>query len=214
MNKIVPWRKWRRDPAHIVAVGDPPPESKVDQRRICRFEQVEERQLMAADIHLGVVYDDAASGGDAVPNTFTVTWSGGAAGTELKQLTINLDKNGDGLTPGDCFFNTAPLVPGVYGYAPLNIVSSNGIQVSAQNPANGSQLLVLNFTGFTAGKTLVFTIDVDETGSSAPDNPGGANAIAEGAEFEGSILTGSFSAPHYYDISKSSTFLDHFDPQL
>ncbi|HXT61160.1 MAG TPA: SdrD B-like domain-containing protein, partial [Pirellulales bacterium] len=169
---------------------------------------------MAADIHLGVVYDDAASGNDSIPNTFTVTWSGGAAGTELTQLTINLDKNGAGLTAGDCFFNTAPIAPGVYGYAPLNIVSHNGIQVTGQSPANGGQLLTLNFSGFTSDKTLVFTIDVDETGTSAPDNPGGANAIAEGAEFEGSQLTGTFVAPHYYDVTQQSTFLDHFDPQL
>lgn len=209
LSKVSQWRR------RLLGMAPAPQlESDTNAWRICRFEQVEERNLMAADIHLGVVYDDAASGGDAIPNTFTVTWSGGAANTELTQLTINLDKNGDGLTPGDCFFNTAPFVPGVYGYSPLHIVSTDGVQVTAQNPANGSQLLTLNFSGFTAGKTLVFTIDVDETGSSAPDNPGGANAIAEGAEFEGSILTGTFAAPHYYGVTKSDTFLDHFDPQL
>src|SRR5690348_6246673 len=163
---------------------------------------------MAADIHLGVVYDDAASGGDVVPNTFTVTWSGGAPGTELKQLTINTDPTGQGLQLGEVFFNTGPVGLGSFAYSPLNIVSHNGFQVSGQNPANGTQLLTLNFSGFTAGKELVFTIDVDQKTFL------GSDAIAEGAEFEGSILTGSFSAPHYADLTSSDVFYDSFDTKL
>ena len=196
--------QWRR---RLLGIA-PQFESDTNAWRICRFEQVEERNLMAADIHLGVVYDDAASGGDVVPNTFTVTWSGGAPGTELKQLTINTDPTGQGLQLGEVFFNTGPVGLGSYAYSPLNIVSHNGFQVSGQNPPNGSQLLTLNFSGFTAGKELVFTIDVDQKTFL------GSDAIAEGAEFEGSILTGSFSAPHYADLTSSDIFYDSFDPKL
>lgn len=102
--------QWRR---RLLGIA-PQFESDTNAWRICRFEQVEERNLMAADIHLGVVYDDAASGGDVVPNTFTVTWSGGAPGTELKQLTINTDPTGQGLQLGEVFFNSGPVGLGSY----------------------------------------------------------------------------------------------------
>ncbi|HUY89519.1 MAG TPA: SdrD B-like domain-containing protein [Pirellulales bacterium] len=201
LSKVCQWRR------RLLGLA-PQHESDTNAWRICRFEQVEERFLMAADVHLGVVYDDAASGGDVVPNTFTVTWSGGAPGAELKQLTINTDPTGQGLQLGEVFFNTAAGGLGAYAYSPLNIVSHDGFQVSGQNPANGSQLLTLNFSGFTAGKELVFTIDVDQKTFL------GSDAIAEGAEFEGSILTGSFSAPHYADLTSSDIFYDSFNSKL
>lgn len=163
---------------------------------------------MAADIHLGVVYDDAASGGDVVPNTFTVTWSGGAPGTELKQLTINTDPTGQGLQVGEVFFNSGPGTLGAYAYSPLNIVKHDGFQVSGTNPPNGSQLLTLNFSGFTAGKELVFTIDVDQKTFL------GSDAIAEGAEFEDSKLSATFSAPHFADFTGSDIFYDSFNDKL
>ncbi|HEX7449357.1 MAG TPA: hypothetical protein VF306_17510, partial [Pirellulales bacterium] len=103
---------------------------------------------MAADIHFGAVYFDPASGNDSVPNAFSVTWSGGAAGTELKQLTISTDPNGNPTAqPGDPFFNTTAGLPGVYGASPLDVVSSDGVQVTSQTVVNGGTQVVLNFAG-------------------------------------------------------------------
>ncbi|HJT34827.1 MAG TPA: SdrD B-like domain-containing protein, partial [Pirellulales bacterium] len=193
-------RSAARQPAPVV--------SDTRRWRICRFERIEERFLMAADIHLGVVYDDAASGGDVVPNTFTVTWSGGAPGTELKQLTINTDPVGQGLQVGEVFFNSGPGTLGAYASSPLNIVKHDGFDVSGQNPPDGSQLLTLSFSGFTAGKELVFTIDVDQKTFL------GSDAIAEGAEFEDSKLSATFSAPHYADLTGNDIFYDSFNDKL
>ncbi len=162
---------------------------------------------MAADIHFGAVYFDPASGNDSVPNAFTVTWSGGAAGTELQQLTITTDPHGNPLAqPGDPFFNTATGSPGVYGASPLDVVSSDGVQVTSQSVVNGGTQLVLNFAGFTAGKQVIFTVDVDDMGHN------GADATVNGKELEGSTLTGAFAAPHYQPFTAAGTFQDAFDP--
>ena len=205
MNLIAPWRKWRVDPALQAAPGDGPHAAKTDVWRICRFEQVEERCPLAADIHLGAVYEDPANGTKAIPNTFTITWSGGAPGTELKQLMISTDPNGNPTVQlGDPFFDTGPGADSVYSYSPLNIISHNGFSVSAQSPPLGSTQLVLNFSGFTPDKQLVVTIDVEDLDTN------GVNATVNGHEFEGSLMTGVFSAPHYYDATLNGTFEEFF----
>ncbi|HEY1600588.1 MAG TPA: SdrD B-like domain-containing protein [Pirellulales bacterium] len=177
--------------------------------RRCRFEEMEERRLMAADLHIGVVYYDPASGEDNVPNTFQVQFDGGASGTQLTHLQINTDKALDGLSNGDPFFNTTAGSPGVYGFHPFQVVSSDGVQVTNVNVVNGGTTLDMSFSGFTAGKTLVFTIDVDELGLTPP-----ASAVVEGAEFAGSHLTATFQAPHYEDFTGTNTFVDAFDPKF
>lgn len=65
-------------------------------RRLCRFEELEKRELLAADpISVGVVY--AEQGVEALGDKFYVAWVGGEVGsTTLDSLTINLDKNGNG----------------------------------------------------------------------------------------------------------------------
>ena len=203
LSKVFSWRRRNdKDRGVVTATRNVGP-------RICRFEQIERRELLngAPVLQLGAVYDDAHSGLDVIPNTFTVTWSGGAAGTELKQLTISTDLNGNPVAQvGDPFFNTGPGSPGAYGSNPLAIASHNGFDVSGQTPANGSTILTLNFNGFTAGKQLVFTVDVDDMG------PHGADATVNGLEFQGSKLIGLFSAPHYQDFTATGTFYDVFNP--
>ncbi len=207
MKNIAPWRKWRRDAKSTSVQG--PHEAKTEAWRICRFEQVEERCPLAADIHLGAVYEDPASGAKTIPNTFTISWSGGAPGTELKQLMISTDLNGDPTVQvGDPFFDTAPGSPGVYGYSPLAIVSHDGFQVTAQSPAQGSTELVLNFSGFTPGKQLALTIDVEDLDTN------GVNATVNGHEFEGARMIGTFSAPHYADDTLTGTFYDMYQSAL
>ncbi|MBS0207311.1 MAG: carboxypeptidase regulatory-like domain-containing protein [Planctomycetes bacterium] len=186
-----------------------------DAHRRCRIERLESRQLMAADIQLGTVYFEPASGTDSVGNTYTVTWQGGAPGTELTELDINLDKNQNGtLDDGECFFNTALGGGGVYGYTPFTLNSlSAGASLTSVQVANGGQLLKIQFAGFTTGDTLVFQIDVDEMGHDAFGNPS-VSAVAEGKEFEGSLLTGTFTNPNYQDATGTGVFVDHFDPEL
>jgi serine-aspartate repeat-containing protein C/D/E len=203
---LAPWRAGRRNLSSAPAESH---EATTDVWRTCRFEQVEERCPLAADIHLGAVYEDPASGTKAIPNTFTISWSGGAPGTELKQLTISTDPNGNPTVQiGDPFFDTAAGPPGVYSYAPLTIDSHDGFQVTGQTPAMGSTQLVLSFSGFTPGKQLVFTIDVEDLDTH------GVNATVNGHEFEGSTMIGTFSAPHYQDDTLTGTFEEFFQDSL
>ncbi len=182
--------------------------------RQCRLEQLEARQMMAADIQLGSVYFEAANGTDSVGNTFTLTWQGGAANTELSQITINLDKNLNGsIDDGEAFFNTTNAAPGVYGSYPLTILASSGFTINSATVVNGGQQLVFTFSGFDAGETLKFQIDVDEKGRDALGNPS-VSATVEGKEFEGSILSGTFKNPDYYDATGSDVYVDAFNSKL
>ena len=178
--------------------------------RRCRIEQIEPRQLLsfAPPIHIGAVYFEDSQGQDVVGDVLEITWSGGAPGTQLVELRINTDKLGDGLTIGDVLFDTAPGGLGAFASSPLTIVSHEGFSVIAQAVADGSQRLVLRFSGFDPGERLVFTIDVDEQGFL------GQNAVAEGNEFEGSRLYATFTAPHYYDATGNDMFLDAYDFKL
>ena len=56
--------------------------------RISKLEQLEARNYMAADLHLGAVYYEDASGDDAAPDVISVTYEGGAAGTQLNHVVI------------------------------------------------------------------------------------------------------------------------------
>jgi serine-aspartate repeat-containing protein C/D/E len=180
-------------------------------RRLCRVEQMESRQLLAVlgpEIHLGMTYFEDSSPYDQVGDLFELTFSGGAAGTQLTELRINTDKVGDGLTIGDVFFDTAPGGLGAFGNTPFTILSQQGIDSVSVEVSDGGTLMVLRFTGFEAGDKLVFTIDVDEQGFL------GANAVAEGNEFEGSQLTVHFTAPNYAEASGGDMFIDAFDAKM
>jgi len=201
--------RWRRQPA----LGH----GKNSQRRGARsyqLESLEPRCLMTADpIQLGMTYLEPNDGADTVGNTFQLTWSGGAAGTQLTQLVINTDKEGNGLGLGDTFFHTAAGQgpagkPGVFGYMPFQIVNQGSVGSVTATVSPDGGLLTLNFTGFEAGEKLIFKIDVDELGFAS------ANAVAEGNEFEGSKLDATFIAPHYENQLLGTTFQDAYDPLL
>jgi len=176
--------------------------------RACRFETMESRQLLSADpIKLGAHYLDAGNDTDVIPNTIELTWVGGAPGTQLTRVVIDTDKAGDGLSLGDAFFDTPLPGKGVFDNHPFQVVSNAGFTVTSTVSSDGTKL-ILDFIGFDAGEKLVFTIDVDEMGFLK------ANSVAEGAEFEGSKLTGTFKAPHFYEASGTDIFLDDYDPKL
>ncbi len=173
---------------------------------------MEPRQLLSAvpaPIHIGATYFEEANPYDSgTGNVFEISFNGGAAGTQLTELTIDTDKYGDGLKIGDVFFDTAPGGIGAYGSSPFTIVSKNGIDSVTADVADGGTKLVLHFTGFDAGEKLIFTIDVDEQGFLGP------NAIAEGNEFEGSTMTAKFSAAHYAEAVGTDMFVDFYDSKL
>ncbi|MCE9546801.1 MAG: hypothetical protein K8T25_15080 [Planctomycetia bacterium] len=178
-------------------------------RHVCHFEPLEERRLLAADIHLGAVYFDPTVGDDSVPNTIQISFEGGAPGTELTHIIINGDKLGDGqVTLGDVFFDTESGGLGAFKSNPVKIVASDGFTVTNIKVSDGSPILEFDLSGFTAGDKLVFTVDVDEMGLFKP------NSLAEGGEFEGSKLTGTFTNTHYQDVQGSATFFDDYDDEF
>ncbi|MCE9548646.1 MAG: carboxypeptidase regulatory-like domain-containing protein [Planctomycetia bacterium] len=195
-------RLFRKDDQH----DSPSARRKRSARHQCHFEALEERRMLASNIHLGAVYFDPTVGDDSVANTIQVSFEGGDAGTELKQIIIDGDKLGDGqLTLGDVFFDTAPGGMGAFLSAPVQIQASQNFTVTNVSVADGGMKLIIDLEGFTAGDVLTFTVDVDEMGLFNP------NSLAEGAEFEGSKLTGKFEAPHYLDAQGSGVFYDAFD---
>jgi len=188
---------------------------RASPKRRCRIEKLQDRRPMAADIHLGAVYyEDTTDGEDQSPDVIAISWTGGPAGAELKSLTINMDKNNNGLLdPGETFFDTAGTNFGVgqFGNADLELVG-NGFTILSANTLtgisgnwDGATSIVLTFSGFTAGKTLLIKADIDEAGFM-----GTASAIVEGDEFQFSQMTGTFSAPHYKDATGTGIFFDAY----
>lgn len=177
-------------------------------RRLRPAEKLEERRLMASDIHIGMTYLDPNDGTDVSGNTFMLHWIGGAPDTQLTQVVIDTDKLGDGLGMGDAFFHPSADAYGAFGWFPFTIVDSSGIDNVSWSLADNNTKLILNFSGFDAGEKLVFKIDVDEQGFLNP------NAVAEGAEFEGSKLIATFAAPRHYDVTKETIFYDDYDSRF
>jgi serine-aspartate repeat-containing protein C/D/E len=188
------------------------PHTSVNRVRACRYEEIESRQLMTADVHVGAVYYDPASGLDTVPNTIQISFDGGAAGTQLTHLVIDGSKDGGPLTFNDAIFDTAAGGLGAYGFSPLAIVSHDGFQVTGSQAVDGGTSLSLDFQGFQAGMKLVLSIDVDQVLFVDPA-PGDVevDAVDEGAEFQRSHFVTSFTAPHYQDLTTSTQFWDNFD---
>ncbi|MGQ9576313.1 MAG: SdrD B-like domain-containing protein [Thermoguttaceae bacterium] len=182
---------------------------RIGRARTCRFEQVEPRQLLSfAPIQIGAVYFEDATEDDQAGDVFEVTFNGGAPGTQLAELAIELDKLRDGLSLGDCLFDTAPGGLGAYQSQPLVLLEHHGIDAVRLAVDDGSQVLRFQFSGFDPGEKLVFSIDVDEMGFLGP------NAVAEGNELEGSRLMARFIAPHCYDASGGDMFVDYYDAGL
>ena len=182
--------------------------------RICRFEEIESRRLMAADLHVAASYYDPASGLDTVPNVFQIEFKGGAADTQLTHLRIDGNKDGGPLTFNDAIFDTAPGGLGAYGSSPFHVVQSNGFQVTGSQVADGGTSLDIYFSGFKAGMVLVFTIDVDQVLFIDPASNNGdvdVDAVDEGAEFQRSHFVADFTAPHYQNLTTDTKFWDVYD---
>jgi protocatechuate 3,4-dioxygenase beta subunit len=185
---------------------NPRPGASQGRSRTCRFEQIEPRRLLSADpIRLGAVYFEEATGLDEAGDLIEIAFLGGAPGTQLTELVVETDKLGDGLSIGDVFFDAAPGGGGAFGHVDLSIIDQTGIDSVVPKVLDGGTTLSITFAGFDPGERLLLTIDVDEQGFI------GANAVAEGNEFEGSILTASFAADHFFDADASDIFFDYYD---
>ena len=163
--------------------------------------------MMAADmIQVGAVYVEDDIGSDEHGDLFYISFKGGAADTQLTRLTIDGDMNTPGFGLGDIFFDTAP-----GGYGADHAFEFKIVQLKTQNPnatvkatvKDGDTKLVLDFTNFTAGDLLVFSIDVDEVQSFDPNEKDldvlndGFDPITSGVEFQNTKLLAEFAAPHY-----------------
>ncbi len=180
--------------------------------------------MMAADlIQVGAVYVEDDIGSDIHGDLFYVTFSGGAADTQLTRLTIDGDLNTPGFGLGDLFFDTAE-----GGLGADHAFGFHIVEMKAKNPAasvratvkDGDTKLILDFTNFTAGDKLVFTIDVDEVQYWDPNEKDltaindGFDPITSGVEFQNSKLSAEFTAPHYENVAGQNKFINRYDTWL
>ena len=195
---------------HLRTSRPAPNSVKPRKARNCRIEKMEDRQYLSAvpPIQVGAVYHEDNNGDDVVGDQIAITWSGGAAGTQLTHLEIDTDKAGDGLSIADVFFDTQSGGRGAFGAVAFSIVSQQGIGPVSYSVADGGTLLTLDIQGWDAGEKLVISIDVDEMGSRT------ANAVAEGNEFEDSHFSVVFASAAYYDAPGSDAFEDAYDYKL
>ena len=187
-----------------------------------RVESLEPRRLMAADpIHVGVVYLEtdyleSDVGSDSRGDRFIVSFTGGAPGTRLTELTIRTDKDGDGISVGDPIYDTQAGGRGKNGYHPFELVPGQTERVSVE-VSDGGQELILRPEDFVAGDRLMFTIDVDEVLRNLADLEQfnqRLDVITSGQEFQDSILEAKFAAPNYFESSADAIFWnDYGDPQ-
>lgn len=188
-------------------------------------EALEARRLMAADpIHVGVVYletdyleTDQDVGGDSRGDRFILSFTGGAPDTELSELRIRTDKDGDGISVGDPIYDTAPGGRGKDGshdFQIVRVITSDGRTIDAQAEVeDGGQELVLRLSNFKAGDRLEFTLDVDEVLRNAIDLEifnDRLDVITSGQEFQDSILEATFEAPHYETSNVDALFENNF----
>ncbi len=177
--------------------------------RRCGIEELEERRFLATDLHLGAVYFEEATGDDSAGDRIEITFEGGQPGSQLTSLAINGDKLLDGgLTLGDIFFDIAAGGAGSFKAVPLSIVSDTDFTITNISVQDGSSLITFQFAGFDAGEKLVFDVDVDEQGLFS------STSVAEGGEFEGSRLIGTFTNPHYETATLTAVFFDEYNDEF
>lgn len=177
--------------------------------------------LLAADaLQVGAVYFEEDIGSDLHGDLLQISFAGGAANTQLTRVIINGDRDDNGFSLGDVFFDTTSAGYGADGHFEIEVISRAGIDNVRWSVIDGTSLLVFDFEGFDAGETFAFSIDVDELQEYDPNEPDihraneGIDPITSGVEFQGSHLTAHFSAPHYFDITADGEFRNRYDDAL
>jgi protocatechuate 3,4-dioxygenase beta subunit len=182
---------------------------------------MEPRVLLDADpLQIGVVYIEEDIGTDVHGDTFELTFVGGAPGTELKRIVIDGDQDAPGFGRGDVFFDTLSSGLGADNALPFSVTAfsdRNAQPIAEVHVDDGTSMLIIEFNGFRAGDRLQFSLDVDEVEDfdAGETDPvwinDGFDPITSGVEFQGSILTAEFAAPHYHDVSGSAEFRNRYD---
>ncbi|XZE36118.1 SdrD B-like domain-containing protein [Pirellulaceae bacterium SH501] len=197
-----------------------PMKSRESRTRRSVLELLESRQLFNADpIWVGGVYVEEDGGSDLHGDSFYIQFKGGAAGTKLTKLVIDLDQGLPGFSQGDNFFDIALGGRGADLAFPFQIVGEDGKFSDANVQAevsDGGMLLTLTFENFRAGDRLIFSIDVDEVqfftpGGTLQDFNNDVDPVSSGAEFARSKLTAYFSAPSFEDAVASTIYYSEYD---
>jgi serine-aspartate repeat-containing protein C/D/E len=193
-------------------------------RRKALFETMEPRLMFDADpIWVGGVYIEADKGSDLQGDSFYITFTGGAADTQLTQLIINLDQNAPGQSVADNIFDISDAGLGAdhgFDFKVEKLVSRDNRAKVKATVLDGGMQLELKFENFYAGDRLVFSIDVDEIQHFDPSERNleeinsGLDPITSGVEFQGSKFQASFVAPHYENIQGQSTYLNRYDSMI
>ncbi len=185
--------------------------------RICRFEQIEARQLLSATVpalNVGATYYQPYDGNDSIGSLFYISWNGGAAGTQLTDLYIDTHKVTGG-TPqftvtdpadGDVFFHIAPSsVAGTMQGVPPQVVEWSGTVQPVITVSNDSTLLHIQFASqdFQSSGRLVLKVNVDIMQSWSG---GVATRVVEGADFDGTSFEAVFAAPGYQTATVEGFF--------
>lgn len=179
--------------------------------------------LNADPIRVGAVYIEEDLGSDLHGDTFEVTFEGGADGSQLTRLVIDGDQGTRGFGLSDVFFDTEDTGFGADHAFPFSVSSFTSRNPNASVKAtvvDGGSQLALDFVGFQAGDKLVFSIDVDEVEDFNPLETDlavindGFDPLTSGVEFQGSLFTAYFSAPHYHDVTSAAQFRNKYDANL
>jgi len=203
--------------------------ARVPATRRLVAERLEPRMLLAADLlHVGIVYietdfleSESGNGSDEVADRFLLSFTGGAADTQLREIRISLDKDQDGLSVGDLIFDTAAGGRGKGAWHPFRVaridsVSGERANVEAEVADGGTELLV-RLDQFRSGDLLEFTIDVDEVLRNHADLDrfnAALDVIASGQEMQDSWFWADFVAPHYEPLTLETLFVaDYGNPK-
>jgi hypothetical protein len=145
---------------------------------------------------------------------WSITYTGGPAGSYLQSLTITL--------PGGAFFDPTSASPGFLTSAWQVVSGGAATGFIGWPPADGAATLALSFTDFGPGETFTFDLDADNaatlqdctglTGAAkGACNSGNATASAaaeflSGAEMTGALAIWSFGGAGYQPVTLSGWF--------
>ncbi|MDO4574077.1 MAG: SdrD B-like domain-containing protein [Planctomycetia bacterium] len=196
-------------------------------RRLVGMEALENRCLLSVNpIEVGVVYYESAptmdgSGTDVAADTIYVAFSGGVEGTQLTELTIDMDSLdvvGGRYSFIDLGDDNPEGVTGSYSSVPLTFSAVSGeFTVTGYTLTENNTKLVLTLTGFEAGDVLGINCDVDEvlfvdssTGLQSLD------AEVTGAEYSLTTkVSAKFEAEHYHNLLLENVqFADQFQSTM
>ncbi len=178
--------------------------------RLSGVEVLEHRCLLSATpLDVGAVYyegtrTETGSGVDTAPDYLYVAFQGGAEGTEMTQIQVDLARYGQ-----EGRYNFIDQGQGAYGSIQFEILAAEGYTVKDYEISHDGTLLTINLEGFTAGDVLKIQWDVDEV----LNTDGDLDAESTGAEFAAtSAVTATFENAYYEDaVMDNVPFKDRFE---